>query len=96
MSNVADQKRRAFWLKHLHQWHWVSTATCRSQIRAKPTVTTREAKLPAPVLARLETNLGPDEGFDYAAQRNIAALFISKSGDTLVEKMTPRFATYLN
>jgi hypothetical protein len=26
MSEVAAQKRRAFWLKHLHQWHWVSAA----------------------------------------------------------------------
>jgi thiamine biosynthesis lipoprotein len=50
----------------------------------------------ADALATALTVLGPDEGLDYAAQRNIAALFISKSGDTLVEKMTPRFATYLN
>jgi uncharacterized protein len=70
MSNVADQKRRAFWLKHLHQWHWVSAAIClialllfsitgitlnhAAQIAAKPTVTTREEKLPAPLLARLK------------------------------------------
>jgi thiamine biosynthesis lipoprotein len=50
----------------------------------------------ADALATALTVLGPDEGFDYAAHRNIAALFISKSGDTLVEKMTPRFASYLN
>src|SRR5688572_13800803 len=72
MSNVADQKRRAFWLKHLHKWHWVSAAICliamllfsitgitlnhAAQIASKPTVTTREAKLPAPVLARLESD----------------------------------------
>jgi thiamine biosynthesis lipoprotein len=49
----------------------------------------------ADALATALTVLGPDEGFDYAAQRNIAALFISKSGNTLVEKMTPRFASYL-
>ena len=71
MSNVADQKRRAFWLKHLHQWHWVSASICliamllfsitgitlnhAAQIAAKPTVTTREEKLPAPLLARLKT-----------------------------------------
>jgi hypothetical protein len=70
MSNVAEQKRRAFWLKHLHQWHWVSAAIClismlmfsitgitlnhAAQIAAKPTVTTREEKLPAPLLARLK------------------------------------------
>ncbi len=50
----------------------------------------------ADALATALTVLGPDEGFDYAAQRDIAALFVSKSGDTLVEKMTPRFASYLN
>lgn len=70
-SNVADQKRRAFWLKQLHQWHWVSAAISlvsmllfsltgvtlnhASQIPAKPIVTTREAKLPAPLLARLKS-----------------------------------------
>jgi hypothetical protein len=72
MSNVADQKRRAFWLKHLHKWHWVSAAICliamllfsitgitlnhAAQIASKPTVTTREAKLPASVLARLKSD----------------------------------------
>jgi uncharacterized protein len=71
MSNVAAQKRRAFWLKHLHQWHWVSAAICliamllfsitgitlnhAAQISAKPTVITREEKLPAPLLSRLKS-----------------------------------------
>jgi hypothetical protein len=71
MSNVAAQKRRAFWLKHLHQWHWVSAAICliamllfsitgitlnhAAQISAKPTVITREEKLPAPLLMRLKS-----------------------------------------
>ena len=70
MSNVADQKRRAFWLKHLHQWHWVSASICliamllfsltgitlnhAGQISAKPVVTTRDDNLPAPLLARLK------------------------------------------
>ena len=70
MSNVADQKRRAFWLKHLHQWHWVSASICliamllfsltgitlnhAGQIPAKPVVTTRDDNLPAPLLARLK------------------------------------------
>jgi FAD:protein FMN transferase len=50
----------------------------------------------ADALATALTVLGPDEGFEYATHRNIAALFISKSGDALVEKMTPRFASYLD
>lgn len=49
----------------------------------------------ADALATALTVLGPDEGFEYAAQRDIAALFISRSGDGLAEKMTPRFASYL-
>ena len=77
MSDVADQKRRAFWLKHLHQWHWVSAAIClismllfsltgitlnhASQIPAKPTVTTREEKLSTPLLAHLKTGSDSDK-----------------------------------
>ena len=70
MRDVADQKRRAFWLRHLHQWHWVSASIClismllfaitgitlnhAAQIPAKPTVTTLQANLPAPLLNRLK------------------------------------------
>jgi hypothetical protein len=77
MSDVAEQKRRAFWLKHLHQWHWVSAAIClismllfsitgitlnhAAQIPAKPTVTTRETKLRAPLLARLKNDPESDK-----------------------------------
>jgi uncharacterized protein len=77
MSDVAAQKRRAFWLKHLHQWHWVSAAIClismllfsitgitlnhASQIPAKPTVTTLDAQLPAPLLGRLKNEAETDK-----------------------------------
>lgn len=63
------QQRRAFWLKHLHQWHWISSAMCligmlvfavtgftlnhAGQIEAHPKVVTRTATVPAPVLAAL-------------------------------------------
>jgi hypothetical protein len=66
---VADQKRRAFWLKHLHQWHWISSGIClvamlvfaatgltlnhAAQIEAKPQVTHRKALLPESLLAPL-------------------------------------------
>jgi hypothetical protein len=26
MRDTVDRKRRAFWLKHLHRWHWISSA----------------------------------------------------------------------
>jgi hypothetical protein len=69
-SSAQAQKNRAFWLKHLHQWHWMSAAACMvgmllfsitgftlnhaAWIGAKPTVTTRTAELPAALLADLQ------------------------------------------
>ena len=66
---VSPQKSRAFWLKHLHQWHWVSAAGCliglilfsitgftlnhAGLIKAQPEVTTTTAHLPADLLAEL-------------------------------------------
>ena len=60
---------RAFWLKNLHRWHWISSALCllamlmfsltgitlnhAAQIEAKPTVVKRSASLPAPLRAQL-------------------------------------------
>src|SRR5690349_8328545 len=77
MSDVAEQKRRAFWLKHLHQWHWISAAIClvsmllfaitgitlnhASQIPAKPSVSVRDAKLSAALLARLRNESDSDK-----------------------------------
>lgn len=68
-SSAQEQKARAFWLKHLHQWHWMSAAMCligmllfsltgftlnhASWIGAKPKVTTQTAQLPAPLLEQL-------------------------------------------
>ena len=62
-------RQRAWWLKNLHQWHWISAALClvgmllfaatgitlnhAGQIEAKPTVSRRSAQLPAPLLAEL-------------------------------------------
>jgi len=70
MEAKQDQKRRAFWLKHLHQWHWISSALClvgmilfaatgitlnhASQIEAKAEVVTQKAQLPEPLRAELE------------------------------------------
>ncbi|MCX7557150.1 PepSY-associated TM helix domain-containing protein [Xanthomonadaceae bacterium JHOS43] len=57
-----DPQRRAFWLRTLHQWHWISSALCliglllfaitgvtlnhASQIPASPATTTIETELP--------------------------------------------------
>ncbi len=67
--NLSDQNQRAFWLKHLHRWHWISAGLClvgmilfaatgitlnhAAQIEANPTVTQKEATLPADLLASL-------------------------------------------
>jgi hypothetical protein len=71
-----DQHRRSFWLKQLHQWHWISAAVSlvgmllfavtgftlnhAGQIEAKPRVVDRKATLPADLLALLAK--GPEEG----------------------------------
>jgi len=64
-----DNRRRAYWLKTLHEWHWVSSALCligmilfsvtgftlnhSAQIEAKPQVTSRRAVLDGALLASL-------------------------------------------
>jgi hypothetical protein len=69
MSKVEEQKRRTFWLRQFQTWHWMSAAICliamlmfsitgitlnhSGQIGAKPEVTTRAARLPAPLLGEL-------------------------------------------
>jgi hypothetical protein len=68
--------RRSFWLKQLHQWHWISAALSligmllfaitgitlnhAGQIEATPVVVSRKATLPPPLLADLAK--GPVEG----------------------------------
>lgn len=77
-----EQKNRAFWLKHLHQWHWVSAAACligmvlfsitgftlnhASAITAKPEVTTTHAGLPSALLAPLQEEAAKEGATDRA------------------------------
>lgn len=62
MQNQHNQKKRAFWLKHLYRWHWISSAAClvgmllfastgitlnnATRIESKPVVTTKTATIP--------------------------------------------------
>jgi hypothetical protein len=84
MSDIArtdaapDPRRRAFWLKTLHQWHWISSALClvgmllfsvtgitlnhAGRIGATPSVTTRTASVPAALLDGLRAVQVPDAG----------------------------------
>ncbi|MFZ6848013.1 PepSY-associated TM helix domain-containing protein [Undibacterium sp. RuRC25W] len=64
------QQRRAFWLRQLHQWHWISSALCltamllfafsgitlnhASQIEAHPHVTKKTGHLPDSLLHLLK------------------------------------------
>lgn len=69
MNSPVHNPRRAYWLKTLHEWHWVSSAMCligmllfaitgitlnhAAQIEAKPTVAQAEMDLPAPLAEQL-------------------------------------------
>nr|WP_314072303.1 PepSY-associated TM helix domain-containing protein [uncultured Roseococcus sp.] len=66
--------RRSFWLKHLHRWHWISSAICligmllfaatgitlnhAGQIEASPRTTSRTATVPAALLEALPPTRG--------------------------------------
>jgi len=70
LAKPVDQKRRAYWLKTLHQWHWISSAVClvamlgfaitgitlnhAASIPAEPVVTTTKTALPKILLSSLE------------------------------------------
>ena len=67
---TALNARRSFWLKQLHQWHWISAAVSlaglllfavtgitlnhAAQIPAEPVTVEQTAELPAPLLERLQ------------------------------------------
>ncbi len=64
-----NKKRKTFWLKQLHQWHWITSALClislllfsitgitlnhASAISADPVIREQEKTLPAPLLEQL-------------------------------------------
>ena len=69
MTSPPDHRRRSFWLKTLHEWHWVSSAICllgmllfaitgitlnhAGQIESKPEVTRSYAQVPEVLLQGL-------------------------------------------
>lgn len=69
MEARAPNQQRAYWLKTLHQWHWISSALCllgmllfsvtgitlnhSSQIEAKPKIATQTLLLPTALQTRL-------------------------------------------
>lgn len=73
-ASAPDNRRRAYWLKTLHEWHWVSSALCligmilfavtgftlnhASQIESKPKITTLRASVDAAQRERLAQQAG--------------------------------------
>ena len=73
---VTAQQRRGFWLRQLHQWHWISSALClvgmllftvtgitlnhAARIEAAPRVDNRSTELPEALLAQLVE--APEQG----------------------------------
>lgn len=69
-ASAPDSRRRAYWLKTLHEWHWISSALSligmllfaitgftlnhAGQIEAKPRLTQAQATLPAPLVEALQ------------------------------------------
>ncbi len=69
MRLSTDHRRRSFWLRHLHRWHWISAALSlvgmilfaatgitlnhAADIEARPTVTMVERRLPPALLETL-------------------------------------------
>ena len=69
MTTSANAGRRAYWLKTLHQWHWISSAACliglllfsitgitlnhAASIEASPRVETHERQLPDQLVTAL-------------------------------------------
>ena len=76
-TTVSGANSRAVWLKHLHRWHWISSALAllgmllfsvtgitlnhASQIEARPTVTARNGILPAALQADLRARVAAHE-----------------------------------
>lgn len=71
ISAATTSSRRAWWLKNLYEWHWVSSALCligmllfaitgftlnhAGQIESKARTQQAQAQLPAPLLAQLQS-----------------------------------------
>ena len=78
MDTPNDKQRRAYWLKTLHQWHWISSALCllgmllfsvtgftlnhAAQIESRPAVVHHQGELPPELKATLRTENGAAAG----------------------------------
>ncbi len=101
VGKPVDQQRRAYWLKTLHQWHWISSAVClvamlgfavtgitlnhAAQIPAEPVVTTRAATVPAAVLASVVAPADAKAPLPPALVDWLATTLSVRTGDALAE-----------
>lgn len=101
VGKPVDQQRRAYWLKTLHQWHWISSAVClvamlgfaitgitlnhAAQISAEPVVTSRAATVPAAVLASVAVPAEAKAPLPPALVDWLATTLSVHTGDTLAE-----------
>ncbi|RDI05416.1 MULTISPECIES: PepSY-associated TM helix domain-containing protein [Comamonas] len=83
----SNAPQRAYWLKKLHEWHWISSAICligmllfavtgftlnhAGQIESKPKVESRDAQLPPDLLEKLQQ--AQKQGVE-AADKNAVSL----------------------
>lgn len=77
-SPASDARARAYWLRTLHQWHWISAAAClvamllfsvtgitlnhAARIEAQPRVTRLSAQLPAELRQTLDSMAASGQG----------------------------------
>ena len=103
-SSAQVQKARAFWLNHLHQWHWMSAAMCligmllfsvtgftlnhASWFGAKPEVTTQTAELPTPLLVQLKKTWESDADEQAALPAPVAEWLSETLSVRVVDRQT--------
>lgn len=89
-SKKKNKKARAFWLKQLHTWHWVSAAISlaamflfsvtgitlnhAASIGAEPVVTKSVGKLPTPLLAKLHASGDATDPLPAEVAKAVAAV----------------------
>ena len=103
MPSPETQQKRAFWLRHLHQWHWISSAFCliamllfaatgitlnhAGQIEAHPAVTQKEGKLPGLLLSDLQKAQKDD-----AAMPETVALWLERESGIRTDRQAPEWS----
>lgn len=100
-KDMAARKRRGYWLRTLHQWHWISAAVSlvgilmfsitgitlnhARQIETTPQVTRIEAQVPATVLAGLQATRQDDAPLPDTLTRWLSATYDIDARDKKAE-----------